>query len=663
MSIPGQRLTFYLIDHHSPAELPLDGLDMAEYKSFFQETKADSIMTYTKDHWGMCYYPSKVPNAHMHPALQRDFVADVQKVLAELGKEFVAYYCIEYDEGAARTQRDWRVRQWDGQPLVREDTYARWSLCCTRTGYRQYVLAQLAEIATYRPDSVFLDIFGTSLCYCPTCREAFAAQFGYALPALWHIKAQQQADIVAFLDGNAEALLQEVKQALGGIPVTINFACHYPPSVRALLDYEFSEPLLGDNWFSAAFARDTQVALGQPLVAPGEFSAVYNYRNAISYQASLLQIAAQGCRVGMYSGSQHPNGTLEHREAALVGGAFAAAHRMGTWLVNREPVRFVGILYDYASGTQATGPFVADAILRAKAHNPHMQGVLGAMLLCEAAKVPWNIVTTEQLKNKDIAQAYQVLLVPELYTADTVVLERLKAFVQQGGLLIAAHGSLRVLEPVLGMTGQPNEGYPRNGWQGYVDVEGTACPVTACMDMDALAPDVVVSHKLRLPCVAVDDRHWVNWWPPPPEDHGELQPGVIWRTLGAGQLCYAAFDLFSMANGEFPWLWEFFASMLREKTPQLRHVTPYPQALRTAYFRQGDTWIVHLHSMTATQSGETPPVPGGVLWVSGGEGMTQVRACMVCPEEQTLAVEAVPLGWEVQLPAVALHCVVVVRWG
>lgn len=133
----------YLIDHHSPAPpaVTLDHLDIAEYEEFFDTAQIDSVMVYCKDHWGMTYFDSKVPGSMKHPGIQGDWIRTVRDSVARKNLEFIAYYCIEYDEGAARRFPEWRVRQADGTPLIRDDLYAKWSLCCYQTGYREYSLS------------------------------------------------------------------------------------------------------------------------------------------------------------------------------------------------------------------------------------------------------------------------------------------------------------------------------------------------------------------------------------------------------------------------------------------------------------------------------------------------------------------------------------------
>ncbi len=170
----------YLIDHHSPAPpaVTLEHLDIAEYRSFFRTAGISSLMLYCKDHWGYSYYDTDIGT--QHPALKQDWVAAVSKVLREESIELNAYYCLEYDSLAPDIHPEWSILDAKGGPVSLKGRMAKWGMPCYETGYREYVLGQLAEIVrNYHPDSLFLDIFGKSLCYCPACRAKFQEKFGY----------------------------------------------------------------------------------------------------------------------------------------------------------------------------------------------------------------------------------------------------------------------------------------------------------------------------------------------------------------------------------------------------------------------------------------------------------------------------------------------------
>ena len=152
--------------------------------------------------------------------------------------------------------------------------------------------------------------------------------------------------MVEFLEGCAKGMLQDILDTVKGIDsdikVTINFAALYNKEIQDMLDYQFTEPWAG-NWLSAAYARDT--APGQyPQLGPGDVSEVYNYQPESRYILAAAQIAAQGCRVFIYSGSQHPDGTLEHEEAKRVGAAYREIQKFEQYLSQRKVVADIGII-------------------------------------------------------------------------------------------------------------------------------------------------------------------------------------------------------------------------------------------------------------------------------------------------------------------------------
>lgn len=676
----------YLIDHHSPQPpaVPLDQLDPAEYEAFVRESGVDSQMVYCKDHWGVTYYPSKVPGAQAHRGLRGDWLAKAAGILRRCDVEFVAYYAVEYDEGAARRFPEWRVQRADGSPLIREDQYARWGLCCTRTGYRRYCLDQLAEIVSgYRPDALFLDIFGASLCYCDSCRAAFLRRFGYPLPEGEEALARHRTDVLAFLDDGAAAFLDEVRSEMSVIDptlaITINFSCHYPALVREKLDYQFSEPLLGDNWFSAAYARDT--AEGQyPILAPGEASEVYNYSPVDKYRFDLHAIAAQGCRVGMYSGSQHIDGTLEHEEARRLGTVYRELAAMRPHLESRTPLEGIGILQSDASARACGGGVVADAILRAKAHNPHLRAILGAMRLCENAKAPWRVLPEHRLTPGALA-GYPLLILPEVFVVSDALAALLERYVHQGGTLLlsaavgtrhadgAARGAF-ALETLMGARYiRRREDYARNGWAAYLrPAEGerfggllrcTTPPVgDGFTEVETGGAKALL--RFTLPCVAVTDTDWVNWWSPPPGEATAL-PALISQPHGKGRVFYCAFDLFTMAEqGGYNYLDELFGELLdRAAAPlPLRLRAAAPRLLRTGFFRRGGELLIHqLSNLPYAFDGQLAPTPGGTLCVDTARYAVR-SARVVWPEEQSLPVHTRDGLAEIELPSFSLGQIV-----
>lgn len=671
----------YLIDHHSPQppDVLLDHLNIDEYEAFFETAGIDSLMVYCKDHWGVTYYPSEVEGAQKHQGVKGDWIKEVSTLLKKKDIEFVAYYCIEYDEGAARRFPEWRVRKADGTPTIRDDEFAKWSLCCYQTGYREYCLRQLEEIVkNYSPDSLFLDIFGASLCYCENCRKKFESSYHYPLPEDPKEVLEHKTDIVEFLNGNAKDFLSELKRRVKAIDptlaVTINFSCHYPKEIRDMLDYQFSEPLLKDNWFSSAYARDT--AIGQyPILAPGEASQVYNYSAVSEYICDLSSIAAQGCRVGMYSGSQHIDGTLDFEEARRLGAAYTEIKKMEPYLVDRTPVKSAGIIQSDLSMAINIPSLEADAILRAKRHNPHQNAVLGAMQLCEHAKIPYQVLP-ERTLDQEMLKQFDLILLPEVFVIEQDIVDLLTEYAANGGTIISsgqsglwnADSTKREVSSIAGLTGTKDAiihtEYTQNRWSAYLrPADGTefsgllSCttpPISEHFIETTAESDSETLLNFVLPCVACDAEHWVNWWSPPPgADSG--YPALIRRSTGKGCTYYMAFDFFTMASLEsFQYPNELFEDLLKlaDINPVIRNITKTPDIIRTAYFETEDSYIIHQISMMPKRfHGDACPVSGGVLELN----VPVKEARLVYPENTMLEVSQTDGRTVIALPDLTLQ--------
>lgn len=659
----------YLIDHHSPQPpiVPLGHMDIEEYDHFFETANIDSLMVYCKDHWGVTYYDSKVPGAQKHGGVKGDWIRTVRDKTAERGIEFVAYYCIEYDEGAARRFPEWRVRKADGSPLIRDDQYAKWSLVCYQTGYREYALSQLEEIiSNYHPDALFLDIFGASLCYCDNCRSKFEKRFGYSLPESADDIQAHKNDITAFLDDNAADFYDELSTRLKAIDptlaITINFACHYPKYIRDKLDYQYSEPLLKDNWFSSAYARDTAVGL-YPMLAPGEASAVYNYDKPSQYICDLSSIAAQGCRVGMYSGSQHIDGTLDHEESRRLGAVFHELKALESWLTQtRRPVRSIGIIQSDVSKAAGPDPFQADAIIRMKRHSPHTDAVLGAMIACERAKVPYTVLPVLSVTEELLAD-YDLILLPEVYVTTPELVTMLKAFAEKGGSIITGGKTGLMGVPLDTLTGTSfvsvHDEYAQNDWSAYIKATAPAqftgllsCTTPPVSEYFVETKPVTAQTLavFALPSVACSPTEWINWWSPPPGEISSI-PAVTINQVGRGSVINLAFDYFTMSQKEtFRDTGDFFRDLLKllDIRPTVKNVTDIPDILRTAFFEEEDCYEVHqISTIPNRYHGNTLPVSGGKLLFTRPVS----KASVVYPAKADLTVTKTAEGWEVELPS------------
>lgn len=205
-----RRFRGYLLDCHSP-DPPVVTLERLDPKSYIETYKAaniDSIIVYAKGHWGECYYDTKV--GHKHPGPKGDLLAQMVEIGHQSDMEVAAYYSLGFDTWAAVQNPDWAQRNEDGTPNRACINPQKWHNMCCNTPYRDYALAQLAEIAGgYEVDGFFIDIFPLhwiyGICYCDYCERTARSMLGKRVSELsWN-------DQVEWTAGLRKVLWNEIK--------------------------------------------------------------------------------------------------------------------------------------------------------------------------------------------------------------------------------------------------------------------------------------------------------------------------------------------------------------------------------------------------------------------------------------------------------------------
>lgn len=674
----------YLIDHHSPDPpiQPLDKLDVGEWETRLKRARVNCMLTYCKDHYGVTYYDTKV--GRKHPGLKTDFIAELAAMMKRLDIEFWAYYSLGFDLWAAKTHPDWAARDEEGN--VRRHG-SKWPHCCGNTGYRDYMLAQLEEILAYEPDSLFLDIVHTPLCYCRDCRRLFRARYGFDLPK-GEEKAEKWRTLRDWYDEVLQydlfrAIREHVRRIDRTVPMSMNGShLRHTRKVQELMDWTYAEPWAG-NFVSAGFARGTGVA---PQLGPGGVSQVYNPYPSSVFVAEIAAIAAQGVRPFLFSGSLKPDGSLDGLEFEEIGAAFREVEKSEPLLKNRDAVREVGIFYSEPSrlygldriGFEAGSPGLFD-------ETAYTDAIAGAINAAAVTKYPWDVIPDWKLTGKELA-GYKALVLPNANALSETHARRIRSWVRAGGSLLATFrtglkdetGEARrdfALADVLGIRyAGMDETYA--GAQAYGSyLEQRAGPLWEALPDTSLAvappmvqvkpgtAQVLATHTL--PACKVTADCWVNWWPPPPAAKTDW-PAVTLNRFGRGLAMYVGFDLFTMLRGRghaFAWAWLFLKAALEQvllPKPGMRIVTRQARSLDATFFKVRGKRQVLIHLLNNSvkpQNGDVLIVPGATLVVNGGP-VRPKTARVIYPRARKLNIVRRGEALEVRLPSVNIHTIV-----
>ncbi len=677
----------YLVDHHSPDPpvQPLDHLDVCEWEDALKRAHVNCMLTYCKDHYGVTYYDTRV--GRKHPGLQTDWIAEVAEMLRRNDIEFWAYYSLGFDKWAADNHPDWRLLDEHGNP---RRAGAKWPFVCCNTGYREYMMAQLAEIFAYQPDSLFLDIVATPLCWCEACTTLFRERYGMEMPRgdakVEHWRTLQDWHVEVLQYDLFKMLVDHVHAVDPRVPISIN-GCHLhnPRKVMDLMDWTYAEPWAG-NFVSAGFARGVGV---DAQIGPGGLSQVYNPYPPSVFVAEIAGIAAQGVRPFLFSGTLKPDGSLERLEFDEIGAAYGEVEKYQKLLRNRDAIKDVAIVF-----SEQTRLWGLDEIRFREdpwmplVDAPYTEAVAGAINAGAVAKVACEVVPAWNLCSEELAQ-YRALILPNMTAMSDEQAAVIAEWVEAGGSLLATmrtgmgdeKGGARLtsaLGEVLGVEylGTDRSYVGTNAYGSYLedrvgamwdDLPDTCLAVAPPMvKVRAKGAEVLATHTM--PSCRETAEQWVNWGSPPPMTKTEW-PAVTLNRYGQGLAMYVGFDLFNMmrAGGNpFVWAWQFVAAAMRNTLlpkPRIQVVTDANRSLDATFFRvRGkERVLVHLLNGTVkTLNGDVLSIEGARLVVRD-VGFKVKRARVVYPEKKALKVKRKGGKWRVKVGDVTMHTIVMLE--
>ncbi len=193
----------------------LSRLDPKKTAQVLSDAGVQMLQLCAKSHWGLSIYPTKV--GKQHPNLRgRDYFGQVLAALNAKGIKCMAYFSDYWDMHAGRTHPEWRFltsAQSRGEEPVREGWW--WTLC-PETGYNDYLIAQMVEVAERYPlAGIFIDMVGfMGYCYCPSCRPKFQRDTGHEIPEKENWSSPLWRRFIEWRYRETERILKQRRQAV-----------------------------------------------------------------------------------------------------------------------------------------------------------------------------------------------------------------------------------------------------------------------------------------------------------------------------------------------------------------------------------------------------------------------------------------------------------------
>ena len=432
-----------LIDNHITEHDPsfMTRFDPERYVAMVKRAGIEASMVYATCHNGNCYYPSRV--GHMHANLHgRDIFGETVGLLRLSGIVPIAYYTSIFHNHAAQEHPAWRITDARGE---QHDGRYWWS-CPSNPEYRRFVQAQIAEVISYDVDGIFNDMtFWPRLCVCPSCRQRYLEETGREVPTRVDWRDPAWVGFQRFRERTLASFAQEITDSIKArkdITVT-----HQTSTILSgwLLGYSLGIARACDYTSGDFYGGKYQHILGVKVLAgasrnqPAEFMTSrcvnLNDHTSMKSEAEMTAEAATTVASGgapFFIDAINPDGTLEE---AVYDRLSAVTRRLAPFtarLKEHAPVPAAETALYYSS------PAYADedrpgGIDNPPVQNPGAEELTGTAVALARAHIPFRVITPE---TADLGGLRTIVMNGVAWTAEEEH-ERLRAFVREGGTLIA----------------------------------------------------------------------------------------------------------------------------------------------------------------------------------------------------------------------------------
>jgi len=417
------------LDFHTSEAIPNVGKNFskAQFQHALKLGHVDSITVFSKCHHGWAYHPSKANE--IHPGLNFDLLGEMIEAAHEIDVKTPVYLSAGLDEKLARRHPEWLIRgkseslTWT--PDFMQPGYHKF---CFNTPYLDILISQIEEVLNnYNADGIFLDIVGVSPCYCQNCINTLRSEGK---------DPRNQKDIVELAEKVYAEYTNRVNKAIHSIKPGMRIfhngghICRGRHDLANMNTHLELESLPTGGWgydhfpLSARYAQtlgmDFLGMTGKFHTSWGEFGG-YKHPNALRYETALSISNGACCSIG---DQLHPEGLMDIATYTLIGEAYREVEAKEEWCTNVSNVADIGLLSVEAanvSKTNSDGP-----------STPTGETDAGAVRILIEGKYLFNVIDTSEDFTK-----YKVIILPDYIRITSLLKDKLKTFVGNGGKVLA----------------------------------------------------------------------------------------------------------------------------------------------------------------------------------------------------------------------------------
>jgi hypothetical protein len=610
---PGQVYRRSLVDMHVPDWDPnlLSRFDPVDYVGTIANAGFQSLMYYAISCAGLCMWRTKV--GQIHRGMDgRDYFGEIMDECSRRGLHRVAYFHVVYDNNQFEKHPDWRFQPEEGLDKILE---GRYGFTCINSPARDYYLALARElVANYDFECIFNDMIQwPGVCYCQHCTARYWKEEKAEPPRVvdwddpeWRaFQAARQRWMLEF----AHSFTETVKSVR---PVTVQYQCGallekwwygFPLEVATqTCDFVGAHLAEGPDEYSLACKALDALTRTRPF----EFmtSVTNNLRDHVTIKP-LDELRIESFVPTIHSGAMlpidaiNPDGTLNHKP-------YEYLRKLNDERAPFEPFLGGSLMADVAVYCDKESMYNPDESgvrvdqLKQMENLPHVAGIRGAARILREAHIPYGVVTNatlDQLKN------YRAVILPGVLEMTAVQAGQFRAFVEQGGALLASgpssldrfdkSGPRYLLEDLFGvrylgkigtsvtyLTAQDDEMKKALWPQNEIIFRGPMVKAEALRGASVLAT-VTLPYAPPESAHAIGS-HFASIQSDPPAEVPGTDPGVVVNGFGRGKVLWIAA---SMEGGSNPVNGRLVTSLLKRvlPAPYSFEVDTHPSVEMTVY--------------------------------------------------------------------------------
>lgn len=420
------------LDFHTSADIPDvgDKFDPERFAATLARARVNSINLFARCHHGWLYYDSQRFPERRHPTLQQPLLAAQIEACHAYGIRTPIYVTVQWDDFTARQHPEWlactedgRVANIYGRPGTPPFEAGFYRALCLNSPYVDFLKAHVAEIFELLPvDGLWFDIVAPvddSSAW--TCNAMLAHGLDPTDPL------QRRA--------YGQTVVDTFKLEMAGFVRNLDADCsiffnggHVSPHTRRTLDaytHLEIESLPSGEWGYAHFpltARYTRTLGKDWLGMTGKFHTqwgdFHSFKNRAALEFECFQMLALGgkCSIG---DQLHPAGAICQTTYDLIGQVYRQVEAKEPWCQDAQPVVELAVLSPSEFTDARTPP----------------AGV-GAMRILQEAGFQFDVIDTAA----DLTR-YPLLVLPDVIELSAEFVEKLRAYLVQGGAILASHAA------------------------------------------------------------------------------------------------------------------------------------------------------------------------------------------------------------------------------